>query len=192
KGGSGGRLMSRCLLFELCKRDCENFLVTTLFNVTSPFDRHGLSTIVRRNGAPDVIIGDDVARAIPDKADFKAARSWFVFIQQYVPISFDHTQLRSWYFRAPFPPVDNGWLHRVLRRAAAPWLPFVVPYYIRKITAEDNKVCEQLQQIASQVHGFPILSRYEEPIAWFEEAYAAAIADQMFDHPEPGVQQEKS
>jgi len=121
---------------------------------------------------------------------FQAARSWFVLIQQYVPIRFDHTQLRSWYFRAPFPPVDNGWLHRVLRRAAAPWLPFVVPFYIRKITAEDNRVCEQLQQIASQIHSFPILSRYEERIAWFEEAYAAAMGE--VDQPGQGAQQAKN
>src|SRR5262249_4672708 len=123
---------------------------------------------------------------------FKAARNWFVLVQQYVPISLDRTQLRSWFFKAPFPPVDNDWVHRALRQLAAPWLPFIVPYYIRKITAEDNRVCEQLQQVASQVHGFPNLSRYEERIAWFEEAYAAAVADRPFDQPEPGVQKSKN
>src|SRR5215475_904615 len=119
---------------------------------------------------------------------FEAARNCFVLVQQYLPISFDHTQLRSWYFRAPFPIAEKRWIDRALRRAAAPWLPFVVPYYIRKITAEDNKVCEQLQKNASQVHGFPILSRYEERIAWFEEAYAAAIGE--VDQPEHGAHQQ--
>lgn len=109
---------------------------------------------------------------------FEAARNWFVLVQQYVPITFDRTQLRSWYFRAPFPMVEKRWIDRALRRAAAPpWLPFVVPHYIRKITAEDNKVCERLQQTASQIHGFPVLGRYEERIAWFEEVHAAAMAD---------------
>jgi hypothetical protein len=102
---------------------------------------------------------------------------------------FDIYTIAQLVFWAPFPPVDNGY-HRALRQLAAPWLPFIVPYYICKITAEDNRVCEQLQQIASQVHGFPILGRYEERIAWFEEAYAAAMGE--VDQPEAGAQQAKN
>ncbi len=63
---------------------------------------------------------------------FEAARNWFVLIQQYVPIAFNRTLLRSWYFWAPFPVRNHGWLHQFLRWAVTPALPFAVAYYIRK------------------------------------------------------------
>jgi phenylpropionate dioxygenase-like ring-hydroxylating dioxygenase large terminal subunit len=108
---------------------------------------------------------------------FEAARNWFVLIQQYVPVAFDRTLLRSWYFHAPFPPVDRSRTHWLLRRAVAPWLPLIVPFYMRKIVREDNAVCERVQSVARQINGFPILGRHEERIAWFEDAYAKALAD---------------
>ena len=106
-----------------------------------------------------------------------AALNWYVIVQQYVPLSPDRTLSRSWYFPAPFPPVDRGRLKGLLRRVAAPFVPWVLPFYIRRIFSEDNGACERLQTVAHQVRDFPRLGRHEERIAWFEQAYAQIMAD---------------
>jgi Ring hydroxylating alpha subunit (catalytic domain) len=106
---------------------------------------------------------------------FEAARNWFVLIQQYVPLAADRTLLRSWYCPAPFKPAERGTTHRLLRIAAAPWLPLILPLYMRRITNEDNAVCERMQPQARHMRGRPILGRHEERIAWFEETYAQAL-----------------
>jgi phenylpropionate dioxygenase-like ring-hydroxylating dioxygenase large terminal subunit len=111
----------------------------------------------------------------------EAAMNWYVLIQQYVPVAPDRTLSRSWYFSAPFPPADRTWLHGLLRRVVAPYVPFVLPFYIRKIFSEDNGVCEQIQTVAHQIKGFPVLGRHEERIAWFEDVYAKAMADAPAD-----------
>ena len=107
----------------------------------------------------------------------EAAMNWYVLIQQYVPLSPGRSLSRSWYFPAPFPPTDRTWLHGLARRIVAPFVPFVLPFYIRKIFSEDNGVCEQIQTVAAQIRGFPILGRHEERIKWFEETYANVMAD---------------
>lgn len=112
-------------------------------------------------------------------AHFEAARNWFVLIQQYVPLASDRTLLRSWYCLAPFQPVDRGVAHRLLRIAAAPWLPLIVPFYMRRITNEDNAVCERMQPQARHMRG-PILGRHEERIGWFEDSYAQALGEPAY------------
>ena len=42
---------------------------------------------------------------------------------------------------------------------------------------EDHAVCERLQGTAPWMRGSPRLGLQEERIAWFEEAYAEAVAD---------------
>ncbi len=101
----------------------------------------------------------------------EGARNWFVILQQYVPIAVDRTVLRTWYFPAPFPTAGRGAIHGLLRRMAKPWLPLVIRRYIRKISREDNGICEQIQTTASQIEGRPILGRHEERIAWFQEVH---------------------
>ena len=107
----------------------------------------------------------------------EAAMNWYVLIQQYVPVAPGRTLSRSWFFRAPFPPPKRNWLHGLLRRLVAPFVPFVLSFYIRKIFSEDNSACERIQTVAHQIKGFPILGRHEERIAWFEEAYANIMAE---------------
>jgi phenylpropionate dioxygenase-like ring-hydroxylating dioxygenase large terminal subunit len=111
---------------------------------------------------------------------FEAARNWFVLIQQYIPLAADRTLLRSWYCPAPFRPVERGMTHRLLRTAAAPWLPLIVPFYMRRITSEDNAVCEQMQPQARHIRGRPILGRHEERIGWFEDSYAQALGEPVY------------
>jgi phenylpropionate dioxygenase-like ring-hydroxylating dioxygenase large terminal subunit len=110
-------------------------------------------------------------------AHFEAARNWYVIIQQYVPQAFDKTLLRSWYFPNPFQNPGKGFVHELLRFAVRPFLPLAVPYYIRRITGEDNAACEQLQTIATQIREFPILTKHEERIGWFEQTYADVMGN---------------
>jgi hypothetical protein len=56
------------------------------------------------------------------------------------------------------------------------WLPFLVRYFAGRIANEDQEACERLQTIADEVGAPPILGRQEERIAWFEAAYAQAMA----------------
>jgi phenylpropionate dioxygenase-like ring-hydroxylating dioxygenase large terminal subunit len=111
----------------------------------------------------------------------EAANNWYVLIQQYVPVAPGRTLSRSWFFPAPFPPADRTWLHALLGRIVAPFVPLVLPFYIRKIFSEDNGVCEQIQTVARQIKGAPTLGRHEERIAWFEETYARLMAETPCD-----------
>lgn len=112
-----------------------------------------------------------------------AGLNWHVILQQYVPVAHDRSVSRSWFFRVPFEPVDRSWVHGLLRRVAAPFVPFVLPFFIRKIFHEDNAICEGIQSVAGQITGYPILGRHEERIAWFEEVYAAAMAGRPSEPP---------
>jgi phenylpropionate dioxygenase-like ring-hydroxylating dioxygenase large terminal subunit len=113
-------------------------------------------------------------------AQIKAVTSWYILVQQYVPEAHDQTTVRVWYFLAPFPIEDKSWLHQAFRRYIEFWQPPFVRHYIRKITGEDHAVCEQIQSIAKQIKGGPILGLEEQRIAWFEEAYAQTISGKNF------------
>ena len=106
---------------------------------------------------------------------FEVARSWFLLIQQYVPLAHDRTLLRSWVRPAPFAAPDGGLAEKWLRRLTAPFWPMILPIYMGRVIREDNAVCERQQQMVSQIHGFPILSRHEERIQWFEEVYSRVM-----------------
>ncbi len=106
---------------------------------------------------------------------FAAGLTYYVLIQHYVPIAHDRTLLRSIYAEAPFPPVDVSFVQGLARRIARPFVPWVMPYYMRKIVQEDNEVCEHMQTIVDQIDGPQILGRHEERIAWFEENYAEVV-----------------
>lgn len=119
---------------------------------------------------------------------FEAERTWYVLIQQYVPVAPDRALSRSWYFRAPFPAMDKNWFDGVYRRVIAPFAPYVVPFYIRKIFHEDNSICEGIQSVASQIKEFPIFGRHEERVAWFEEVYAEIVSDTPATQPKTELQ----
>ena len=108
---------------------------------------------------------------------FEAAGTWYVLLQQYVPVAHDRTLLRSIYQEAPFPPQDANFLRKLMRKIAAPFLPWIVPLYLRKIIREDNEVCEKLQTSIAQIEGPMILGKQEECIAWFEENYAEVVGE---------------
>jgi phenylpropionate dioxygenase-like ring-hydroxylating dioxygenase large terminal subunit len=106
----------------------------------------------------------------------EAAKNFYIVIQQYVPVAWDKTLLRTWYFPSPLPyPANKGWWHDLQRRVAAPFLPFFVKLYTRKITGEDNAVVERIQSNANYINGWPMLGAQEERITWFEETYNKAL-----------------
>ncbi len=105
-----------------------------------------------------------------------AAGIWYALLMQYVPVAADRSQLRTWYFPAPFPAEDQSLQGRFVRALLAPWVPFGVRYYHGRVTSEDHEVCERIQSVAHQVDTFPILGKHEERIIWFEEVYARAMA----------------
>lgn len=109
-----------------------------------------------------------------------AEKSWYVIVQQYVPVAPDRCVSRCWYFPAPFPATDESWWAGLYRRVAAPFVYYAFPFYMRRIFSEDNGICEGIQKTASQIDAFPILGRHEERVAWFEEVYAETM-----DNPPP-------
>lgn len=109
-------------------------------------------------------------------ATVRALDRWFIVVTQYVPAAVDRTSMRMWFFPAPYPPEDRGLLLNLWFANLALYMPLVMRYLSGKVNAEDQAVCEHLQSIAHQIDGLPILGLQEERIAWFEEAYADAIA----------------
>lgn len=106
----------------------------------------------------------------------RAAGIWYVLLMQYVPLTASRSLMRTWYFPAPFPQREQDRFSRLVRAIVSPWARFGVRYYHSKITNEDHQVCEQIQSIARQIERFPILSRHEERLAWFEEIYAQQMS----------------
>ena len=105
----------------------------------------------------------------------KTVNSHYILLMQNIPIACDSTDIRVWFFPAPFPIKDKTWMHRAFRAYISFWLPLFTRHYIRRIVGEDVAVCEELQTVAGQVDGFPILGLHEERIAWFEESYDQAM-----------------
>jgi len=109
---------------------------------------------------------------------YRVLQSWYVSITQYVPETHDRTQVRSWFFQAPFPIDDPSWLHRLLRQITEPWLPFFVTPNLRQITGEDHAICETMQPNAGQAMEPPLLGAEEQRIGWFREAYGNVLRNQ--------------
>src|SRR5262249_51263787 len=104
------------------------------------------------------------------------SRRWYVLLQQHVPLAHDRTLMRGWCFQSPFPPEDHNAWDRLLRMLYRPGETLAVRYYWSATMAEDHGACERMQAAASQMQGSPMLGTQERRIAWFEEAYAKAMA----------------
>jgi hypothetical protein len=101
--------------------------------------------------------------------------NWYISIQQYEPLAHDRTRTRSWVYPAVFLAPRKPWHDRWTRRFTRPLRSAVVGRIAKRIMLEDNAVCEQQQALAVQVSAPPRLGALEERIAWFEEAYQAAM-----------------
>jgi phenylpropionate dioxygenase-like ring-hydroxylating dioxygenase large terminal subunit len=104
------------------------------------------------------------------------ARSWYILFMLFVPLAADRTLVRTWFYRASFPLKSKNLWQKFVRRYFQLWLPLFMHIYLRKVAGEDSAVCEKLQTVAHQIDGWPTLSKQEERIGWFEDAYAEAMA----------------
>lgn len=109
----------------------------------------------------------------------------YVVLDQYLPVAVDRTLVRRWFYPAPFPLADRGFFRNLLSGYVALWLPLAVRHFAGRIGAEDREACEKLQSVARQIRRNPILGLQEERIAWFEEAYAQAMASSPRASDEP-------
>ncbi|MFS6826497.1 RHO alpha subunit C-terminal catalytic domain-containing protein [Cyanobium sp. ATX-6F1] len=107
---------------------------------------------------------------------YRVLYTWYVSITQYIPVAFDSTVVRSWYYQVPFQGPKASWFHLLFRRWTDLWLPFFVGIYLRRITNEDHVICEAMQMTAGSMIEEPLLGLEEQRIAWFREAYWDALA----------------
>jgi phenylpropionate dioxygenase-like ring-hydroxylating dioxygenase large terminal subunit len=105
----------------------------------------------------------------------EAAYNTYMLVQNYTPIAHNQNLLRTWIFPCPLPHRKRADRHQFLATLARPFLPIAVPIYAKKITGEDNDICEQIQKYAGQIGHWPILGSHEERITWFEETYNQAL-----------------
>jgi len=100
---------------------------------------------------------------------------WYIVLDQFRPLAADRTLVRHWFFPAPFPLEDRGFFRNLLSAYVALWLPLAVRFFGGRINDEDQAVSEQLQSVARQADGSPILGLQEDRIAWFADSYAKAM-----------------
>jgi hypothetical protein len=102
---------------------------------------------------------------------FKAPGCWMTMMLHYRAVAVDQTEIRIWYYPAPFQTKNQSWLYRAYVDAIA----VGVSFYIAKVLAEDNAINEQHQMIVRQIDRLPMLGLQEERIVWFEESYERAM-----------------
>jgi phenylpropionate dioxygenase-like ring-hydroxylating dioxygenase large terminal subunit len=106
---------------------------------------------------------------------FNARPYWFCHVQLFAPTSPGQTHHRAWLFQTGFPAKE-----RALDRWTRPFSDVIRAHLVRRSTRricdEDRRACEQLQAIAHQFDGAPILGAHEKRIEWFEEAYEVAMS----------------
>ncbi len=106
---------------------------------------------------------------------FNARPYWFCHVQVFAPTSSTQTHHLGWLFQTGFPAKE-----RALDRWTRPFSDMIraqlVRYFTKKTGDEDHRACEQMQKIAHQFEGSPILSPHEMRIEWFEEAYQVAMS----------------
>jgi phenylpropionate dioxygenase-like ring-hydroxylating dioxygenase large terminal subunit len=100
----------------------------------------------------------------------RAPGYWLTMLMQFHAEAMDRTEVRVWYYPAPFGQAGKSWLRRYFEDQSAMWAPL----YITKVLGEDNVVNAQHQSIANRM-STPILGKHEERVGWFIEAYEKAM-----------------
>lgn len=99
-----------------------------------------------------------------------------VMVLRYAPLAHDRSRLEAWLIDGPIAPPRPGLLG-AFDRFAQMVVARIVPFYARRVLAEDNAVCEGQQEVARQITEDQRLSpAFEKRIGWFEETYAAELA----------------
>ncbi len=127
----------------------------------------------------------------------RVLHTWYVCVIQLIPVAFDRTIVRTWFFQTPFQKPRTPWLILLIQQYIELWLPFFVGAFLRRINNEDFVICEAMQAAAGSVMKEPILGLEEQRIAWFREAYWEALAQATgpatpvpAESPGPGLQSE--
>ncbi|MFG1211288.1 SRPBCC family protein [Xanthobacter flavus] len=104
-------------------------------------------------------------------------RSYYsVMVLRYAPLAHDRSRLEGWLIDGPIAPPRPGLLG-VFDRFAQKMIARIVPFFARRVLAEDNAVCEGQQSVARQITEDQRLSpAFEKRIGWFEETYAAEVS----------------
>ena len=100
---------------------------------------------------------------------------WFCHVQLFAPTSPRQTHHLGWLFQTGFPARERA-LDRWMRPLSDVIRAHLVRHFTKKIVEEDRRACEQMQTIAHQFEGSPILGAQEKRIEWFEEAYEVAMS----------------
>jgi phenylpropionate dioxygenase-like ring-hydroxylating dioxygenase large terminal subunit len=106
---------------------------------------------------------------------FDARPYWFCYVQQFAPMSPSQTHHMGWLFQTRLPVKERA-LDRWTRPVSDLVRARLVRHFVKKIGDEDRQACEQMQTIAHQFEGAPILSAHEKRIEWFEDAYEVATS----------------
>ena len=100
----------------------------------------------------------------------------YIVVQRHVAVEPGRTRLEVRII--PVPPAGHGLRAHLL----ATWQRLVAPLIRRgtlRVLREDQAVCENLQSIARQITPDALYGSAEERVAWFNAAYAAAMAVPM-------------
>ncbi|MFN4016555.1 MAG: aromatic ring-hydroxylating oxygenase subunit alpha [Reyranella sp.] len=106
---------------------------------------------------------------------FNARPYWYCLVQLFAPTSASQTHHKAWLFETGFAVKERA-IDRWTRPIADVIRAHLARHFIKKIGDEDHRACEQMQTIAHQFEGSPILGAHEKRIEWFEEAYEAAMS----------------
>jgi phenylpropionate dioxygenase-like ring-hydroxylating dioxygenase large terminal subunit len=98
--------------------------------------------------------------------------AFYAVVETFEPIRHDACRLKAWLYPASF-GAPRSWLRRLTELVHGP----IVRHYAQRVFREDNRVCEHLQQVASQIQTIPRLGALEERIEWFEASYRQLVSE---------------
>ena len=100
----------------------------------------------------------------------------YVLIQCHIPLAFDRSETRFRISRHRADAVSPSLLHRLVA-LADPLLLVLVRLALVHFVKEDRAICGGLQRNARQIQPRPACAQHEMRVAWFDEAFAAAIRE---------------
>jgi phenylpropionate dioxygenase-like ring-hydroxylating dioxygenase large terminal subunit len=96
--------------------------------------------------------------------------NWYCYIQQFTPLSFNHSRYRAWIYPSPLVSF-RPWYAAAMRFFTNRIRKRLVLRAFKRVAGEDRAVCERLQEVAPQIRSVPFLGALERRIGWFEKTY---------------------
>jgi len=101
----------------------------------------------------------------------------FVLVMRHIPLTFDRSETRLLIQRHSWASAEPTLRHNLMNQVESFVRPFIKRRTMR-VLGEDRLICEGLQVGARQIRPGPAYRRQEARVAWFDEAYAAAMREQ--------------